>query len=140
MLLHYEDAQSVMGGPDGFAGSGERVMLMSKAWNASYRELERCLHAMRDERRSQWWHVTERYLRCEERMAKVPVKKGRPKLPPHSEIAAGAPEIGSTTARLRLRVWSPSVREEKVRRGLQWLADEFRGEPYLPVEMTSLAA
>ncbi len=113
-------------------------MLMSKEWNVSFRELERCLRKMRDERRSQWWHVTERYLRCEDRVIDVHVHNGRPRLPPHTEVAAGAVQTKERTARLRVRVWSPAVREEKVRRGLGWLADEFRGEPYLPVEMTDL--
>lgn len=137
MLSRYEDAQSTLMGRSE-ATYGDGVLLMPKQWNRSFRELERCLHKMRDERPSQWWHVTERYLRCDDRIMEVAVRKGRPKLPPHVEVVAGAPMSGQKTARLRVHVWSPAVRAEKVRRGLEWLADEFRGEPYLPVEMTDL--
>jgi hypothetical protein len=136
LLRRYGEAQETMN--KGGVGDGDAVTLMPLTWNESYRELERVLKVMRTERRSQWFHVTERYLRCTERVAEVRVvrtKRGPElKLPPHSELGAGAPEIAGATARVRLVVWKPEVRMEKVRRGLEYVSAEFRGEPFLPAE------
>jgi hypothetical protein len=136
MLRRYGEAQETMN--KGGVGDGDAVTLMSLTWNESYRELERVLKAMRPVRPSQWWHLTERFLRCQDRVAEVRVVRSKRgpelKLPPHSELGAGAPEIAGATARVRLVVWDPSVRMEKVRRGLEYVSSEFRGEPFLPAE------
>lgn len=34
-----------------------------------------------------------------------------------------------------VETWRPDVRRERVRRGVEWLTEEFVGEPFLPLEM-----
>lgn len=139
MLSRYQEAQEP-DGKGGQPGSGERVPLMPATWNRSYRELERCLRELRAERTCQYWHLSERYLRCRIITVDCKVVKGKIRLPEHSELVAGAAQAGEKTARVRLRQWDPGVRAEKVRRAVAWLAVSFQGDPYMPVEMTELAA
>ena len=151
MLRRYEEARETLNGPSGVRGDGGDVCLMPVTWNASYRELERCLQRMRESReslvrcsdgekrspRALWWHVTERFLRPELRHMRVPVRGGKPRIPAHAELHAGAVEVGEKWARVIVCVWSPAVSEVAVDAGLEWLADSFRGEPYMPVEMVA---
>jgi hypothetical protein len=136
MLRRYSEAQETMN--KGGMGDGSSVTLMPLTWNESYRELERVLKLMREERPSQWWHLTERFLRCQDQVAEVRVFRTRKgpefRLPAHCELGAGAPQIAGHTARVRLVVWSSSVRMEKVRRGLEYVSQQFRGDPFLPQE------
>lgn len=144
MLRRYNEAQDPSA-KSGLPGTGEHVPLMPATWNTSFRELERCLKQLRDERKSQYWHLCERYVRAEVKtvlcgVRKAPNGQRELRLPPHSELVAGAPVSGESTAYVRLRVWSPAVRPEKARRGVEWISDNFRGEPFLPSEMTQEAA
>lgn len=142
MLRRYNEAQDPAS-HSGMLGSGDSVALMPPTWNRSYRELERVLAAMRVERKSQWWHLTERYIRAQEALVECRVvrKRGQAviKLPPHCELAAGAPIVGERVVKARVRRWVPEVDNGKVRKGLEWVADCFRGEPFLPVEFTETA-
>lgn len=144
MLKRFHEARETLDGKDGSPKSGERVPLMPVTWNDSYRQLERLLIKLRVERTSQHWHVSERYLRCTIRVIEAPTRKTKSGnveilLPAHTELVAGSPVIGGTTARCRVRQWSPRVREEKVRRGVSWLAENYQGEPYMPVEFLAAA-
>jgi hypothetical protein len=78
---------------------------------SSYAELERVLGVMRTERPSQFFHVTERYLRC----SQIPknVRTGT-----RVEHGKAVPVY----ERRLVTSWSPVVRLEKVRRGVEWLA------------------
>ena len=142
MLRRYDEARDPSRN-NGIPGSGDLPPLMPSTWNASYRELERVLGLMRTERKSQWWHLTERYIRAQEALVECRVVKKRGqaviKLPPHCELAAGAPIVGERVVKARVRRWVPEVDNQKVRRGLEWVADTFRGEPFLPVEFTEAA-
>lgn len=138
MLRRYHEAQD--GGLSGEPGDGTHVPLMPTTWNHSYRELERCLKAMRDVRPKQYRHVRERFLN--EATAVLVVgftKNAQPKLPPHCELIAGAAVMGEKKSRVRVRTWAPWVRNEEVRKGVVWLAENFRGEPYLPIEFREAA-
>lgn len=138
MLRHFnecEDPARLNGEP----GSGDRTPLMAPEWNRSYRELERCIRLMRDEVPWLWWDVRERFLACEVRTIEVRVKNGKPRLPAHCEVAAGAVEVGAKSVRVRVRAWSPLVRPERVEAGVRWLSGRFRGEPFLPKELTEAA-
>lgn len=126
MLRRYAEASETMNKGD--RGDGTAVTGMPRTWNRSYRNLERLLKQMREERKKQWWHLTERYLRCQERKVEVRVQKTIKgpvlRLPPHSELGAGAPEIKGSTATVKLIVWTPAVRKHVVDLGLLWLARE----------------
>jgi hypothetical protein len=78
---------------------------------SSYAELERALAAMRSERPSQFFHVTERYLRC----SQIPknIRTG-------TRVEQG--KAVPVYERRLVTSWSPAVRLEKVRRGVEWLA------------------
>lgn len=99
---------------------------MPRTYTASVRELERLLVRMREERRSQWWHVTERYIRCQHVTKDVQVKrKGK------------NGKTATVIERQCVTVYPPAVRLEKVRRGVKWIADEWQlqSEPMIPSEM-----
>lgn len=107
-------------------GSGDTgLRLMPATYTASVRELERLMQRMRQERRSQWWHVSERYIRAEHVLRDVKVKR-RTK---HGKTV-------TVVERQVVTSYHPGVRLEKVRRGVAWLADEWDarriGEPMLP--------
>lgn len=138
MLRHYNEAEEVNGNGSGF-GTGDLVPLTPATWNRSYQQLETLLDRMRTERKSQWWHVHQRYIAAQVAMVDAHITNKKLKLPPHCELAAGAPQVGAKTVRVRVVRWNPAVRDEKVRRGIGWLADHYHGEPFLPEEF-ALAA
>lgn len=136
MLKRYTEAQET-GIRDGM-GDGEGYPGMPPTWNRSYEELERCLRLLRAERKSQYWHVCERFIRPEVVTLTVPSQKGKPKLPPHTELVAGAASTKEKTMRVRVRRWSPKVKLQKVSKGVERLSETFKGEPYLPDEFRDL--
>lgn len=140
MLRHYNDAEDPAFAMAGIRGDGTRVPEMSQAWNRSYRELERCVRLMRDEAPWLWWDVRERFLACQVRMVDARVRNGKVRLPAHCEVAAGAVEVGAKSVRVRVRSWSPLVDMARVEAGVRWISDRFRGEPFLPRELTEEAA
>lgn len=109
-------------GNGGEAGWGLR---MPATYTPSVRELERLLRRMRGERPSQWWHVSERYIRAQSALKDVPVKR---------RTKHGKPV--TVVERQVVTTWHPGVRLEKVRKGVEWLADSWDarrvGEPMLP--------
>lgn len=106
----------------------------------SYRELEATLRRLRAERPGQYWHVCERYLRCERKVIEAKVKKGKPTLPQHCELAGGLASIGASTARVSVFRWDERVRMEKVRAGVEFLVEHFPVEPQLPLDFLAVAA
>ena len=143
MLKRYTEAQETL--TEGIRGDGDGHPKMPGTWNDSYRRLERFLIAMREnaEMRSRWWHVTQRYVDAEVVSMEVPFKKTAkgpiPKLPPHTELVAGAAEVGEFTSRVRIRRWDSKVQEAKVRKAVTLLAEMFEHEPFLPQEFKRAA-
>jgi hypothetical protein len=139
MLRRYSEAQETLNGPSGIRGTGECGFEMPGTWNRSYRELDRCLAVLREKMPSKYCHLRARYLTPESVHITVTATKGKLRLPPHTELAAGAPTAGEKTARVRVYRWPQWVREEKVRVSVTFLSDTFRGEPYLPEEFLEVA-
>lgn len=124
LLDRYDELVSPLQARNGH-GDGEPLPLMPATYTASVRELERLMQRMRAERPSQWWHVNEHYIACTWVVREVPVRR-----------KAKRGHVTELT-RARVRRASPAVRAEKVRRGVQWLADEWAApfEPMLPQEL-----
>lgn len=125
LLERYGELVDPMVSRDG-GGDGVAVPLMPRTYTRDVRELERLLVRMRSERPSQWWHVSERYLRSSRVTRDVRVRR-------RGKNGKSAWVI----ERQVVDVFSPSVRLEKVRRGVRWLADEWGLplEPMLPREL-----
>lgn len=99
--------------------------------------LDGLLERLRTERPSQWWHVTERYLRCDARARNITARKthsGRLIIPEHpfgihsEAIGEGIRLVDSITAnamRVHVETWSPQVRNEKASRGIRYLSQRF---------------
>lgn len=133
-------------------GDGGRTPRMPAPYRTpSVQELERLLGVMRAERPSQWWHVRERYLLCRKvRRRDVPRFKGQWRVRSNEAVVFPAGwdvSVLDEQSRRRSRpvtvahaivvVWDPAVRQEKVRRGVTWLAEHWGldGEPSLPREV-----
>ena len=138
MLKRYTEAQET-GVSTGIRGDGDSVPLMPTTWNASYRELHRCLLVMRDDRPKQYRHLSERYIKPSSRTLQLEFRKGKPRLPPHCELAAGAAISGEKNARVRIREWPAWVKQVEVDKGVRYLSEAFRGEPFLPREFQEAA-
>jgi hypothetical protein len=124
---------------------------MSKLWyDGSYKRLEELLREMRETRRNQWWHVYQRYIAAERRVIEVRYtrknKAANPILPPHHALVdpnlVVIGSVGSTTVPIAVYRWSPKVRMEKVRRGVDWLTCKMynEGGAWLPREILERVA
>jgi hypothetical protein len=113
---------------------------------------------MREERPSQFWHVSERYIRSRRRRVELVYRAGHylqvdehsryVKIEPHHEVVVGFVTAGEHGKHVKgtlgpfgciVESWSPRVRQSKVEKGVDWLADAFVGTPYLPVEFLEAA-
>lgn len=131
---------------------------------AQYRELDRLLDVMQGERRSQWWHLNERYLRCEHTLKTVRFVRGTTvgivtghaatlKVHPlgtHQELVIGKSVNWEAALqeqrhkrsqtpldrKVLVAAWNPSVRMQKVKLGVDWLASSWAlaDEPALPAD------
>ena len=149
MLRTYSDVCGAGEKGAGSDASDDRLFEMSRLWReGTYAELHRCLLLMREARpdpdprgRSLYWHVSERYLRVQRR------------------VALGCPGCGQATrdgvrhehrdgtknrrydrGPIVQEVWRPGVNLERVDLGVDWLVRTHRGPPYLPAELYSLVA
>lgn len=138
MLSRYDEARA-LNGPDGIRGDGDGYPRLPATWNASYRELERCLLAMRRENYDLYRHVTGRFIGRAEGVSLIAVINGKPVVPENMEIAAGHVESGDRWARFRVYKWPAWVDDRLVRDGVAWLSGRFQGEPFLPREFTEAA-
>lgn len=155
MLRTYRDAQEVLTVTEG--GGDGNPWLMPKAWNASYRQLESLLKRMAGERPKQHFHVRGRYLDSWRRQQELVFRRGRYEgLSPFEAVLKGfagpfdplfPPERpndrearGTPVGWCVVDCWRPEVRRQVVKDGVEWLAGEFVGEPYLPVDKLSDAA
>lgn len=146
-ILNRWDELVERAGRSGVRGDDDTVSLMPRSYNASVREVERLMRRMKVERPSQWWHVSERYLRSQRSSKTVLWWQGRWQLPAHHEVVAqpggwtlelarGKKRRAPQEFRVAVVSWSPAVRAQKVRLGLAWLAGEWSlgHEPMLFVE------
>jgi hypothetical protein len=118
------------------------VKLLSRAYNhPSYRELERCLRALRDEDNKTYWHVRETYQASRRTVLACP-KCG--------DVCEIAGKWFDTNGNVRkrhkhgdvvffVRKTVPSVnaavRPDVVLDGVRWIAKRFHGEPFVPDEL-----
>ena len=138
MLATYHDAQETLNGPSDIHGTGERVNLMPKTWNESYRELERCLRYLRAEHPATYAHIQERYLAQQpynEIVRKIEVNQRGNLVLPANTVVLCVIDQRKHLATARLRRWHPWVRRERINAGLDIIADMFRGEPYIEAEL-----
>jgi hypothetical protein len=156
LLRRFNEAREAFGEAGG-PGDGSHVPQMARVWNSSFRELEKRLIQMRSERPSQFWHVSERYIRATRRQVDLKYQAGLylletdgrwARLPAHCEVVVGfvtAGERGKTVKGVLgpgpcvVASWDSRVRQSKVDRGVDWLAEAFSGTPYLPVEFLEAA-
>lgn len=154
MIRRFNEAREVMG-HTGIPGSGDKVPLMPDTWTESYRELERILLCLRAERPKQYWHLTQRYLKAQERQVELTFRAGRyAGLLPNEAVLKGFagsfdpiwPEPGRDRAakgapsgEAIVQRWDPNVRREVVRRAVATIDEWFPGSPYLPKEMLAAA-
>ncbi len=95
-------------------GDGEPIPLNANTYTPSVKELERLMTLMRTQRKSQWWHVTQRYIACVHATKDVRAKRRG--------------KNGKTAIVIERRLiatYHNGVRLEKVRRGVTWLADNW---------------
>jgi len=118
---------------------GEDVLhlpLMCAAWNhPSYRELDRLLGRLKDERHRLYWHLSHAYFHARLRRVKV-CPRCRAVMPSwhsanfhkhgHSNVAV-VPKV--------VRVLDPNVLDERVEAAVTWLDEQWHGEPYVPDDL-----
>ena len=113
-----------------FGSNGGGVQLMPTTYSqGSYRELERCLWLMREERRKLWWHTTMRYLYGTENFVLVNSRKtvkGRiPVMPNRSELLIAGEWIGGNVMQAKVYTWSTAVEPRLCEQGVAWLLTEM---------------
>lgn len=95
----------------------------------SYKELERCLRALRASEPTLYWHVTRRYVYAEVLPMTVPVRryqhKAVPVLAPYLELAGGLAGHTGRTCRVLVRRWDHRVLPKHVDAAVDWLAAEM---------------
>lgn len=98
-------------------------------------KLDDLLNNLRRDRPVQWWHVTERYLRCDQRARNITARKthtGRlviPNLGPHHQaLGEGIRLTESNTAnelRIVIETWSTQVLDHEAANGIRYLSTRF---------------
>lgn len=120
LLDHYEDFfRPAAGNPSVSAGDGAVLLLPSMSRHPSVVELCRCLNLLADRGPVQYAHL-KAFFTAEHRLVDAPVKRKAKK--------------GTVTVveRRRERVVPGWVRQQKVTRGVDFVAAAFRGEVFLP--------
>ena len=122
---------------------------MPKSWNASFRELERCLHVLSGERPKQTRMLLARYVDPTISRRKLVGRRNSRgevvfvNVPHHAEVRSYAqlPERGHANEwDVVLASWPAWVRAGLVEAALTRLEEVFVGDPWLPVEMLEVAA
>jgi hypothetical protein len=154
MVRRFNEARETMGHV-GLPGSGDRIPLMPDTWTESYRELERVLLRLREERPKRYWHLSTRYLKASERQCELAFRAGRyVGLYPNEAVLKGfagsfdpiwdtgprdKAAKGTPTGQVIVQTWSPLVRRQVVRDAVLTVDEWFPGSPYLPKEMLEAA-
>lgn len=145
MLESFNDLRDLLdrSGDIAYSGQHSSVMLVhSRLFTDSFRELERCLRAMRDLEPRLYHAVAERYLRSVRRMACVRRRAGKWLIGANQAVAGVPADVGYTEhfaktweGTVTLVTWNGGVDQERVQQGLEWLSEQFRGSPCLPDAM-----
>lgn len=124
VLERYDELVDPSIGRNGEKGNGEQPPEMPVTYTPTLKELERLLRLMRLEDRRLWWHVTERYIRCQTRIQRDVVEKRKVK---------GKGEVTALVDRLQT-TYDPKVDPLLVDAGIEWLARSWRlvSEPMRP--------
>lgn len=142
MLRRYREAQETLLRSGG--GSGGAVPLMPLTWNASFRELERCLGVLSDERPKQARMLLARYVDASvSRKRLMGRRDGRgvvrfsagPRVEVRSYAQLADSDRGVNEWDCVVVMWPAWVRAHLVDLAVDRLGELFVGEPYLPVEM-----
>lgn len=146
MLKRYRDAECCLERSTG-TGDGPGP-LMPLVWNASFKELERCLQVLSGERPKQARQLLARYVDqvvSRKRLRGKRAKDGAVTFDPgqHCEVRSYAKLADSDRAANEwdcvVASWPRWVRASIVDGALQRLEGLFVGEPFLPVEMLAAA-
>lgn len=149
LIRLYRDLEGTSSSGTGGREGDDRMLYMDGGqWDTSGCDtLDTLLVRMRGERPSQWWHLTERYLRCESRSKRVKVdKRGRlEKLGPYCEALGHGvrpPDLlRGGEVLVVVESWQPAVRPQKVRLAVRWLVVEFPWDRFRWNDLrTSIAA
>lgn len=150
MLLRYSEAKSESSGLGGGGSHHEARMNVwdAQTWTREYRELERCLDALRYmaehgrpmlERNvsssAGWWHLRHRYLVTDTVRREVFMRRTHSgervpaRLPANMEVTSRQTILNGKTSYMMVRVWDARVDPAVVGAALRFLAREFRGVP-----------
>ena len=121
-------------------GDGEHLPLMSRCWNhPSYRELDRLLGRMKDERTHLYWHLAETYFRATHRRV-LQCPRCRGVMPAWSSVSFHKHGHSSVAVVPKvIRVVQVGVRVPVVEDGVTWLERNWQGEVFLPDELMAVA-
>jgi hypothetical protein len=130
LLDNYSDVEA--GLRDRRGEDALHLPLMCAAWNhPSYRELDRLLGRLKDERHRVYWHLSHAYFHARLRRVKV-CPRCRAVLP--SWHSANFHKHGHTNVAV-VRVLDPKVLDERVEAAVTWLDEQWHGEPYVPDDL-----
>jgi hypothetical protein len=130
LLERYDDLVTTLNGPRGTRGERDSDCLMPTTYNSSVRELERLMVQMREQERTLWWHVNERYIRCRT----VVRYELRPKLDKHNRVKRTKGKVVREKVPALVTVYDARVEPPLVVEGVRWLAANWAlpHDPELP--------
>jgi hypothetical protein len=141
LLRRYRDLVGVSSSGDALMGRvspvGSRALYSEGGdWDKSGCDaLDDLLRRLKRERPGQWWHLTERYLRCDVRSRRIKTEGGKlPKPGPHREFLGHGVRPPDLLAGGEVLVvveeWRKEVRLDKVRHAIAYLAERFPWDRY----------
>lgn len=158
MLVRLPEARAQAKGEGGRGGQFSSAILVFDpvTYTREYRELDRVLTVLRTMAQSRgpmiarnvtsgqaWWNLSHRYLLCQLVRRDVHTFKTRAghrvprKLPANMEVVSRPVLMHGEKASMLVRVWDSRVEPRIVQAALEWVSQEYRGTPALPVEMVA---
>ena len=124
---------------NGAHGERGNMPLAGRTWNhPSYQELERSRMRMRDAEPELYWHIAERFIRPSTQIAlRCPRCQGVEEWPKRGHRQKSH-KHGKRVELMRASVLvvSGAVVPALVVNGVRWLAVDFRGDPFVPDDIT----
>lgn len=128
------------------AGDYGLPMLCAVYNHPSYRELDRLLSELRSAEPVIYWNIVQRYLyaptkvvlrcpKCGPKPERIEAALLHPRdtlPPPGGDVVLCKRHRGLTMVPTRVRVPSLAIRPELLIRGIEWLDQNWRGEPFVP--------